>query len=74
MPELQDGRAVSVYVQGFLDAIALEKKIIVLGQLPHVQLTQATALPALAEMLEQPLLKKQLWQAMQDKKHMTDQE
>ncbi|MEQ1411590.1 hypothetical protein [Acinetobacter indicus] len=74
LPELQDGRAVSVYVQGFLDAIALEKKIIVLGQLPHVQLTQATALPTLAEMLEQPLLKKQLWQAMQDKKHMTDQE
>lgn len=74
LPDLQDGRAVSVYVQGFLDAIALEKKIIVLGQLPHVQLTRVVSLPALAEMLEQPLLKKQLWQAMQDKKHMTDQE
>lgn len=67
LAQFQDGRGVAAYVQGFLAAIQQEQSIIALGALP-VQLDAAVVeFYSLQEMLEQPLLKRQLWQHMQGK-------
>ncbi len=62
---LQDGRGAKSYIQGFLDAICVEKTRISLGQLPHLQEPTIIELPSLYAMLEQPALKAKLWQMMQ---------
>jgi len=62
-----DGRGASSYVSGFLDAISTEKNILCLGQIPHLTSSAHIQLASLQEMVEQPLLKKRLWQFMQNK-------
>lgn len=63
----QDSRGVDSYVQGFLDAISADKNIILIGQLPYLADPKSINLASLQEMLDQPLLKKRLWQFMQKK-------
>jgi len=63
----QDSRGVDSYVHGFLDAISADKNIILIGQLPYLADPQSINLAGLQEMLDQPLLKKRLWQFMQKK-------
>lgn len=62
---MQDGRGAKMYVQGFLDAMCVEKKLIGLGQIPHCQHAAMLEAPSLQEMLDQPVLKRILWQMMQ---------
>lgn len=62
----QDQRGVSSYIQGFLDAVAAEKKILCLGKCAYIQHANLIHLASLKEMLDKPLLKKRLWQLMQD--------
>lgn len=64
---LQDGRGVESYIQGFLDMMSLEKNIISLGSIPHVIHNKMIQLASLQEMLDQPILKKRLWQFMQNR-------
>ena len=63
----QDSRGVDSYVQGFLDAISADKNIILLGQFSYFNHSKIIHLAGLQEMLDQPLLKKRLWQFMQKK-------
>lgn len=62
----QDQRGVGSYIQGFLDAVAAEKKILCLGKCAYIQHANLIHLASLKEMLVKPLLKKRLWQLMQD--------
>lgn len=62
---LQDGIGVENYVQGFVDVLNADKKMLILGQLPHFKSEQCLHLASLQEMLDQPLLKKSLWDAIQ---------
>lgn len=64
LPSFQDSRGVHCYVQGFIDAVAYEKSVLSLGDIPHVQHSKVTRLASLQEMLDQPRLKKRLWQFM----------
>lgn len=61
---LQDGRGVSAYIQGFVDALAIDKKTVVLGDITPTNLNVFEKLPSLQEMLDEPLLKRQLWNLM----------
>ncbi|OTG95134.1 hypothetical protein B9T24_10325 [Acinetobacter sp. ANC 4654] len=65
--DFQDSRGVCSYVHGFLDAISADKNIILIGQLPYLTDPKSINLASLQEMLDQPLLKKRLWQFMQKK-------
>ena len=67
MVQLQDGRGAAMYIQGFVDALRQERKVISLGQLPYLNNTEMFELASLQEMIEQPLLKRRLWQFMQNK-------
>lgn len=62
---LQDGIGVENYVQGFVDVLSADKNMLILGQLPHFRSEQCLHLASLQEMLDQPLLKKSLWDAIQ---------
>lgn len=86
LSQFQDGRGAQVYMQGFLDALCVDKILICLGVLPlqnvqqsmhHtseqvnmravIQLGQATQVVQVAtlnDMIEQPQLKRDLWQHM----------
>lgn len=68
----QDGRGAESYVQGFIDAISADKNIIFLGQFPYFKHSKSIHLAGLQEMLDQPLLKKRLWQFMQKTNLNTD--
>lgn len=68
----QDGRGAESYVQGFIDAISADKNIIYLGQFPYFNHSKSIHLADLQEMLDQPLLKKRLWQFMQKTNQNTD--
>ena len=68
----QDGRGAESYVQGFIDAISADKNIILLGQFSYFNHSKIIHLAGLQEMLDQPLLKKRLWQFMQKTKQNTD--
>jgi len=68
----QDGRGAESYVQGFIDAISADKNIIFLGQLPYFNYSKSIHLAGLQEMLDQPVLKKRLWQFMQKSNQKTD--
>ncbi len=63
---MQDGRGAGAYVQGFIDAFSADKNILCLGDIPHLQSSHAIQLASLQDMLDQPLLKKRLWQFMQN--------
>lgn len=65
LSNLQDGRGAPIYVQGFLDAICVEKTILSLGELPYGNAESMITLASLEEMLQQPQLKAKLWQCMQ---------
>lgn len=69
---LQDGRGVESYIQGFLDMMSLEKNIISLGSIPHVTHNKMIQLASLQEMLDQPIRKKRLWQFMQNRPANSD--
>lgn len=60
--DLQDGGAVQDYIKGFFDVVAVEKTILCLGQLPIEICYSFEQLPSLAQILEQPLGKQDLWQ------------
>lgn len=62
---VQDGRGVGSYVQGFVDVQGTDKNILVLGEAPHLTHAKIIQLASLQEMLDQPILKKRLWQFMQ---------
>lgn len=64
---MQDGRGASSYIQGFLDVFSTEKNVLCLGEIPHLQASHSIQLASLQEMMSQPLLKKRLWQFMQNK-------
>ena len=85
LSQFQDGRGAKVYMQGFLDALCVDKKLICLGALPLqqestkaqstsvdavnavIQFGQATQLVQVAtlqEMIDEPQLKRTLWQHM----------
>lgn len=70
--EFQDGRGAESYVQGFLDALSVDKNILFLGQSGYLKHAKGMQLASLQEMLDQPLLKKCLWQFMQKSNHSTD--
>ena len=63
--EFQESRGLLSYIQGFLNATAIHKKIICLGQFDFMQQVDVVQLASLEDMLAQPLLKRQLWQQMQ---------
>ena len=64
---IQDGRGVAQYLQGFIDVCGVEKQLICVGEIPHLNMDQCTVLASLQEMIEQPILKRNLWQAMRIK-------
>ncbi|OTG60746.1 hypothetical protein B9T29_11350 [Acinetobacter sp. ANC 3903] len=68
----QDGHGAESYVQGFLDAISPDKNIIFLGQCSYFRHSKSINLAGLQEMLDQPLLKKRLWQFMQKRPQKMD--
>lgn len=63
--ELQDARGAVCYVNGFIDVQSVDRSIVLLGLVPLVQYPQAIQLPSLQDMLDQPSLKRELWQLMQ---------
>ncbi|MCU4436486.1 hypothetical protein KTH93_13515 [Acinetobacter bereziniae] len=65
LPQYQDGRGANLYIQGFIDALSVERKVISLGQITHLGQQDILELPSLDEMLKEPLLKRRLWQMMQ---------
>ena len=67
MLQLQDGKGAHIYIQGFIDALKNERKVLSLGQLPHLQATDIIQLASLQEMIDQPILKRRLWQFMQNR-------
>ena len=69
MLQLQDGKGASIYIQGFIDALKNERKVISLGQLPHLQAADIIHLASLQEMIDQPILKRRLWQFMQNREN-----
>ena len=61
---LQDGRGVQSYIQGFFDGLSQGKTVIALGSIPNANGIKVTQAASLQEMLDQPLLKKALWHMM----------
>ena len=61
---LQDGRGAAIYVQGFIDVVRGEKKLLSLGELPHYKTVDVLIMPSLSAMLSQPILKRTLWENM----------
>ena len=67
MLQFQDGKGAAMYTQGFIDCLKQERKLISLGQLPYSQNSDVIQLANLQEMIDQPILKRRLWQFMQNK-------
>lgn len=66
--KFQDGRGASSYVQGFIDGMCEgHKSILCLGKIPYLESSECIELASLQEMLDEPKLKKRLWQFMQSK-------
>jgi hypothetical protein len=63
----QDGHGAQSYVQGFLDAHSVDKQLMSLGDLPYSH-SKLLKLASLDEMLAEPILKKRLWQFLQNNK------
>ncbi|OTG66009.1 hypothetical protein [Acinetobacter silvestris] len=64
--QFQDARGAYLYIQGFLDALTQDKQVLGLGEIPHWHNQKIIALASLQDMLDQPILKKRLWQFMQN--------
>jgi hypothetical protein len=64
---LQDSSGAQSYVNGFLDAHSVDKQLISLGDVPYPH-PKILKLASLDDMLTQPILKKQLWQMIQNNK------
>ena len=64
---LQDGRGVQSYIQGFFDGLSQGKTVIALGFIPNANGIKVTQSASLQKMLDQPLLKKALWHMMRAK-------
>lgn len=62
--KMQNGRGAASYTRGFVDVMLMDKHLIVLGQVASLQHEKAIQLASLQEMLDEPLLKKRLWQFM----------
>ncbi|WP_110975287.1 hypothetical protein [Acinetobacter sp. WCHAc060042] len=69
---LQDGRGVQSYIQGFFDGLSQGKTVIALGAIPNANGVKFTQVASLQEMLDQSLLKKELWQMMRVKQPGTE--
>lgn len=54
-----------MYIRGFIDRLSLQKHLLVLGDIPYVQVEQATILPSLTKMIQQPESKRTVWQTVQ---------
>ncbi len=67
LAQFQDGRSVQIYIQGFVDALRSDKHVLSLGKLPHIHDLKLIQLANLQEMIDQPLLKRRLWQFMCNK-------
>ena len=67
MAEMNDGNGVENYIHGFIDAIKFEQKIVCLGHIPHFQNSMVMPLASLQDMLDSPLLKRRLWNFIQNK-------
>ena len=65
LADFQESRGLPSYIQGFLDANAMNKKILCLGHLDFILHSNILHLASLEEMIAQPLLKRRLWQLMQ---------
>ncbi|OTG85304.1 hypothetical protein B9T31_12560 [Acinetobacter sp. ANC 4558] len=65
MENMNDGQGAAYYVQGFIDSISSEKKVICLGEILHLKNSTIMHLASLQEMLETPILKRQLWNVIQ---------
>ncbi|WP_298143460.1 hypothetical protein [uncultured Acinetobacter sp.] len=63
---LQEPQGAYSYMQGFFAVHGLDKQLLVLGELPYMP-QQSLNLPSLEDMLAQPILKKQLWNALNNK-------
>lgn len=66
----QNGRGAVSYLNGFMDAYLAGQPVLALGHIPYLETSTAVQLASLSEMLAQPLLKKRLWQFMQNKPNM----
>jgi hypothetical protein len=64
---VQDGRGVESYIQGFLDGMSHDKNIIFLGTVPHLSNSKITQLASLLDMLDRQIIKKRLWQFIQSR-------
>lgn len=62
---LQEPSGLQDYLQGFFDVVAAEKSIFCLGELPVSFKLSCQAVASLQDMLQQPLLKQQLWKLIQ---------
>lgn len=60
----QDGYGVAAYIRGFLEALGSGLKIICLGACSHMDSSSMVQLASLTEMINQPQLKRDLWQAI----------
>ena len=66
LENMNDAHGVGNYIQGFVDAISIDKKVISLGKLPHYLSHDIMSLASLQDMLEEPLLKRRLWNFIQN--------
>lgn len=62
---LQEPSGLQDYLQGFFDVVAAEKSIFCLGELSVSFKLSCQAVASLQDMLQQPLLKQQLWKLIQ---------
>jgi hypothetical protein len=62
---LQEPSGLQDYLQGFFDVVAAEKSIFCLGELPVSFKLSCQTVVSLQDMLQQPLLKQQLWKLIQ---------
>lgn len=72
--KFQDGRGASSYVNGFIEGMREStKNVLCLGEIPHLESSDYIQLASLRDMLQEPKLKKRLWQFMQNKSKDTVQ-
>ena len=67
MADMKDGHGVENYIQGFVDMMTSEHQIMSLGTIPHWKNSMVMNLASLQEMLDNPLLKRRLWNFIQNK-------
>lgn len=62
LESFRDPRGVHVFVQGFIDYQLQERSILTLGNIEFFSHSKSLQLASLQEMIDQPLLKRRLWQ------------